>query len=89
MDIENIARFIAEVTALPGVPGYEAGVNGRIAEWFRPLADDVFKDDLENLYARVGAQGNGPRVGAIPLTFTPPCIFAAWPGRRGCGARPC
>ena len=37
MDIENIARFIAEVTALPGVPGYEAGVNGRIAEWFRPL----------------------------------------------------
>ena len=62
MNIENIARFIAEVTALPGVPGYEAGVNGRIAEWFRPLADDVFKDDLENLYARVGAEGRGPRV---------------------------
>ena len=62
MNIENIARFIAEVTALPGVPGYEAGVNGGIAEWFRPLADDVFKDDLENLYARVGAEGRGPRV---------------------------
>ena len=46
MDIERIAQFIAEVTALPGVPGYEAGVNGRIAEWFRPLADDVFKDCL-------------------------------------------
>ena len=62
MDIERIAQFIAEVTALPGVPGYEAGVNGRIAEWFRPLTDDVFKDDLENLYARVGAEGRGPRV---------------------------
>ena len=62
MNIENIARFIAEVTALPGVPGYEAGVNGRIAEWFRTLADEVFTDDLENLYARVGAQGNGPRI---------------------------
>ena len=62
MDIERIAQFIAEVTALPGVPGYEAGVNGRIAERFRPLADDVFKDDLENLYARVGAEGQGPRV---------------------------
>ena len=62
MNIENIARFIAEVTARPGVPGYEAGVNGRIAEWFRPLADEVFTDDLENLYARVGAQGNGPRI---------------------------
>lgn len=62
MNIENIARFIAEVTALPGVPGYEAGVNGRIAEWFRPLADEVFTDDLENLYARVGAHGSGPRV---------------------------
>ena len=62
MDIERIAQFIAEVTALPGVPGYEAGVNGRIAEWFRPLADEVFTDDLENLYARVGAQGNGPRI---------------------------
>ena len=37
-------------------------MNGRIAEWFRPLADDVFKDDLENLYARVGAEGRGPRV---------------------------
>ena len=38
------------------------GVNGRIAEWFRPLADEVFTDDLENLYARVGAHGSGPRV---------------------------
>ena len=62
MNIENIARFIAEVTALPGVPGYEAGVNRRIAEWLRPLAAEVFTDDLENLYARVGAQGNGPRI---------------------------
>ena len=62
LDIERIAQFIAETTALPGVPGYETGVNGRIAEWFRPLADDVFKDDLENLYARVGAEGRGPRV---------------------------
>ena len=62
MDIERIAQFIAEVTALPGVPGDEAGVTGRIAEWVRPLADEVFTDDLENLYARVGAQGNGPRI---------------------------
>lgn len=55
MDIERIAQFIAETTALPGVPGYEAGVNGGIADWFRPYARDVFTDDLENLYALVGA----------------------------------
>ncbi len=57
MDIERIAQFIAETTALPGVPGYEAGVNGGIADWFRPYARDVFTDDLENLYALVGAAG--------------------------------
>ena len=64
MDIERIAQFIAETTALPGVPGYEAGVNGRIAEWFRPCAREVFTDDMENLYARVGGEAaqNGPRV---------------------------
>ena len=50
MDIE---KFIAEASALPGVPGYEEGVNGAIAEWFRPFADTLFTDALENLYARV------------------------------------
>ena len=63
MDKENIARFIAEVTALPGVPGYEAGVNGRVADWFRPYARDVFTDAMENTYALVGDGGqSGPRV---------------------------
>ncbi len=64
MDIEKIAQFIAETTALPGVPGYEAGVNGRIADWFRPYAREVFTDNMENLYALVGkdAARKGPRV---------------------------
>ena len=63
LDIERIAQFIAETTALPGVPGYEAGVNGGIADWFRPYARDVFTDGLENLYALVGAgESAGPKI---------------------------
>ncbi|NLF29091.1 MAG: M42 family metallopeptidase [Clostridiales bacterium] len=56
----DIGKFLEEVSALPGVPGHEAAVGARIAEWFRPLADEIFTDALENLYARVGQ--TGPRV---------------------------
>ena len=64
MDIESIAGFISEAAKLPGVPGYEAGVRGRVADYFRPYAREVFSDDLENLYCLVGdeAAKGGPRV---------------------------
>jgi len=54
MDLE---KFLKEVTRLPGVPGYEGGVNGYIAETFRPLVDEVTTDALENVIARMGDKG--------------------------------
>lgn len=57
----QIEKFLEEITALAGVPGYEAGVNGAIARWFAPYAQKTFTDDLESLYAQVG-EGDGPRV---------------------------
>lgn len=53
----DIGKFLEEVAHVPGVPGYEAAVGARIAEWFRPVADEIFTDALENLYARVGEKG--------------------------------
>ena len=57
MDIE---KFLERATALPGEPGYEAGVGGYLAEQFAPLADEVSVDPLQNVIARVGK--GGPRV---------------------------
>ncbi|MBQ9952314.1 MAG: M20/M25/M40 family metallo-hydrolase [Clostridia bacterium] len=54
MDLE---RFIREVTRKPGVSGYECGVNGYIAEQFKPLVDSVEIDVMQNVIARVGSEG--------------------------------
>lgn len=54
MDLE---RFIREVTRKPGVSGYECGVNGYIAEQFKPLVDSVEIDAMQNVIARVGSEG--------------------------------
>lgn len=50
----DIKRFLKEVTALPGMPGYEAGVGEYIADWFRPLADELRVDAFGNVVARLG-----------------------------------
>lgn len=49
--------FMKQASSLPGEPGYEAGVNGFFAECFRPLADEVWTDTLENMIARRGDKG--------------------------------
>ena len=54
MDLE---RFIREVTRKPGASGYECGVNGYIAEQFKPLVDSVEIDVMQNVIARVGSEG--------------------------------
>ena len=56
----DLQKFLTEITALPGTPGYERGVNGYIAKAFVPLADEVTVDRLYNVIARVGS--TGPRV---------------------------
>lgn len=49
--------FMKQASALPGVPGYEAGVNGFFADCFRPLVDNVRTDALENMIAKKGDKG--------------------------------
>lgn len=53
----DLERFIREVTRKPGVSGYECGVNGYIAEQFKPLVDSVEIDVMQNVIARVGSEG--------------------------------
>ena len=57
MDLE---KFLTEIVRLPGVPGYERGVNQYVKEAFRPYADEVTVDAMYNVIARVGSAG--PRV---------------------------
>ena len=45
------------MTRKPGVSGYECGVNGYIAEQFKPLVDSVEIDVMQNVIARVGSEG--------------------------------
>lgn len=54
MDFE---KFIREATRKPGVSGYEFGVGAAMAEAFRPLADEVYIDRMQNVIARVGSEG--------------------------------
>ncbi|MGI6238414.1 MAG: M20/M25/M40 family metallo-hydrolase [Christensenellales bacterium] len=57
MDIEG---FISTATALVGVPGYEREVGDYISDRFREHADEVTRDVMENVIARVGK--GGPKV---------------------------
>lgn len=52
MDIE---KFLERATTLAGLSGYEEGVNGYIAGSFRPFADEVTLDNLDNVVARMGS----------------------------------
>lgn len=49
--------FMKQASSLPGEPGYEAGVNGFFADCFRPFADEVWTDAMENMIARRGDRG--------------------------------
>jgi len=53
----DMEKILSEITRLPGVPGYEAGVNGYISGLFREYADEVRTDALENVISRVGKEG--------------------------------
>ena len=56
----QIEDFLREVTALPGLTGNESPVAEYIAEAFRPLADEVTVDVMQNVTARM--KGTGPKV---------------------------
>ncbi len=57
MDIEG---FIAAASEKLGVPGYEREVGDYVASQFEAFADEVTRDALENVIARVGK--GGPKV---------------------------
>lgn len=52
--------FLREVCDLPGLTGHEGPVAEHIAAAFRPYADEVWVDKLNNVIARV--RGDGPKV---------------------------
>ena len=54
MDLE---RFLREAARIPGVSGNEARIGAWLAAQFRPLADEVSIDRMQNVIARVGTQG--------------------------------
>lgn len=53
----NLERFLREATRIPGVSGNEERIGAWLAEQFRPLADEVSVDRMQNVIARVGSQG--------------------------------
>ena len=56
----RLEEFLGEVTAVPGLTGHEGPVAEYIASAFRPLADEVKIDRLNNVIARL--KGDGPKV---------------------------
>ncbi len=56
----GLEEFLKEVTAVPGLTGAEGPVAAYIADAFRPLADEVTIDRMNNVIARL--KGEGPRV---------------------------
>ncbi len=56
----RLEEFLSEVTAVPGLTGQEGPVAEYIAAAFRPLADEVKIDRLNNVIARL--KGDGPKV---------------------------
>lgn len=56
----DIAKFLKEVTALPGLPGYEDAAAAYIRGCFEPYADEIRIGALGSVIARVGTEG--PRV---------------------------
>lgn len=56
----DITAFLKEVTALPGLPGYEDAAAECIARHIAPFADEVKRDNQGSVVARIGS--NGPKV---------------------------
>ena len=53
----DLKKFLTEVTAIPGTPGYEKPVAEYIAKVFEPLCDEVTVDHLYDVIARKGDKG--------------------------------
>lgn len=51
MEIKDLLR---EITQIPGATGFEEPVARKLAESFEPYCDQVFTDDLMNVFASVG-----------------------------------
>lgn len=56
----ELEKFLTEITAIPGVPGYEKDVGDYVAREFGKYADEIRRDAMENVIARVGS--GGPKV---------------------------
>ena len=56
-DSMDLKKFLTEVTAIPGTPGYEKPVAEYIAKVFEPLCDEVTVDHLYDVVARKGDHG--------------------------------
>ena len=56
-DSMDLKKFLSEVTAIPGTPGYEQPVAEYIAKAFEPLCDEVTIDHLSDVIARRGDKG--------------------------------
>jgi putative aminopeptidase FrvX len=56
--------FLAELTSMSGVSGYEDGISRKIAEVFREYCDEVTRDPFYNVYGRMYAEGEkkSPRI---------------------------
>lgn len=56
----DIKAFLHEAVSQSGLSGFEGGVAEYIAQCFSPYSDDITIDVMQNVVARVGAQG--PRI---------------------------
>ena len=56
-DEMNTIDFLRDVTRLPGLPGHEHEVAAHVAEAFKPLADAIAIDPMNNVVARCGNAG--------------------------------
>lgn len=53
----DITAFLKEVTALPGLPGYEDAAAECIAKHIAPFADEIRRDNLGSVIAKIGSEG--------------------------------
>ncbi|MDD3244029.1 MAG: M20/M25/M40 family metallo-hydrolase [Eubacteriales bacterium] len=60
MNNTHLFEFLAEATAVPGLPGFESESCALIADWFQNYSADVWQDAFGNVYARTG--GSGPKL---------------------------
>lgn len=59
----KLEQFLAQITALPGVSGYEGQMGELIRSAFSPYADEIRRDNLQNLIALKKGEGeNRPSI---------------------------